>query len=110
MTCAESTADFLCVVGPISQYAIGTRARPTTQALQRRNGIEQRQRLGGVVAIRAGQFDCQWNATPVTDQVSLAAPFSSIGRIRPSLRPPKTARTEQLCLGMEPRTRRAQAR
>jgi len=84
------------VVGPISQYAIGATARPTTQALQRRNGIEQRQRLGRVVAIRAGQFDCQWNATPVTDQMALAAPFSSIGRIRPSLRPPKTARTEQL--------------
>ena len=48
------------------------------------------------MAIRAGQFDCQWNATPVTDQMALAAPFSSIGRIRPSLRPPKTARTEQL--------------
>jgi hypothetical protein len=26
VTCTESTADFLCVVGPISQYAIGTRA------------------------------------------------------------------------------------
>jgi hypothetical protein len=38
---------------------------------------------------RAGQFDCQWNATPVTDQMALAAPFSSIGRIRPSLQPPK---------------------
>jgi hypothetical protein len=48
------------------------------------------------MANRAGQFDCQWNATPVTDQMALAAPFSSIGRIRPSLRPPKTARTEQL--------------
>jgi hypothetical protein len=32
--------------------------------LQRRNGIEQRQCLGGVVAIRAGQFDCQWNPRP----------------------------------------------
>ena len=96
VTCTKSTADFLCVVGPIFQYAIGATARPTTQALQRRNGIEQRQRLGRVVAIRAGQFDCQWNATPVTDQMALAAPFSSIGRIRPSLRPPKTARTEQL--------------
>src|SRR6266481_9917203 len=74
----------------------GLTARPTTQALQRRNGIEQRQRLDRVVAIRAGQFDCQWDATPVTDQMALAAPFSSIGRIRPSLWPPKTARTDQL--------------
>src|SRR5215469_12241508 len=72
------------------------RQRPTTQALQRRNGIEQRQCLGGVVAIRASQFNRQWNATPVTDQMALAAPFSSIGRIRPSLRHTKTARTEQL--------------
>src|SRR5215831_14450493 len=91
----QSSADFLGVVSPISEDAIGATARPTTQALQRRNGIEQRQRLGGVVAIRASQFDCQWNATPVTDQMALDAPFSSIGRIRPSLRPPKTARTEQ---------------
>ena len=43
MTCTESTEGFLCVVGPISQYATGMRARPTTQALQWRNGIEQRQ-------------------------------------------------------------------
>ena len=28
--------------------------------------------------------------------MALAAPFGSIGRIRPRLRPPKTARTEQL--------------
>ena len=75
MTCTQSTADFLCVVGPISQYAIGATVRPTTQALQRRNGIEQGQRLGRVVAIRAGQFDCQWNATPVTDQMAFAVPF-----------------------------------
>jgi hypothetical protein len=34
----------------------------------------------------------QWNATPVADQMALAAPLSSIGRIRPSLRTPKTAR------------------
>ncbi len=30
----------------------------------------------------------------VTDQMALAAPLSSIGRIDPSLRPPKTVRTE----------------
>src|ERR1700747_3341530 len=48
VTCTQSTADFLCVVGSISQYAIGTTARPTTQALQRRNGFEQRQTLGWV--------------------------------------------------------------
>jgi len=71
--CTQSSADFLGVVSPISQDAIGATARPTTQALQRRNGIEQRQRLGGVVAIRASQFNCQWNATPITDHMALAA-------------------------------------
>lgn len=48
------------------------------------------------MTVGSGQFDCQWNAAPVTDQMPLAAAFSSIGRIRPSLQPPKIARTEQL--------------
>jgi hypothetical protein len=31
VTCTKSAADFLSVVGPISQYAIGATARPTTR-------------------------------------------------------------------------------
>lgn len=38
----QSATDFLRVVGPVPQYAIGATARPTTQSLERRNGIEQR--------------------------------------------------------------------
>jgi hypothetical protein len=39
---AQSTADVLRVVGPITQYAVRATARPTTRPLERRNAIEQR--------------------------------------------------------------------
>jgi hypothetical protein len=56
-------------------------------------GVESNARL---IAYEKPLALSMWNATPVTDQMAFAAPFSSIGRIRPRLRPPKTARTEQL--------------
>ncbi len=37
----QNTTDFLRVVGPVPQYAIGATTRPTTRSLERRNGIEQ---------------------------------------------------------------------
>jgi len=48
------------------------------------------------VTVGSGQFDCQWNAEPIANQMALAALFSPVRRIWPSEQPPKTARTEQL--------------
>lgn len=48
------------------------------------------------MTVGSGQFDCQWNAVPIANQMALAATFSPICRIWASLQPPKIARTEQL--------------
>ena len=37
----QSMANFLRVIGSVPQYAIRRKTRPTTQALERRNSIEQ---------------------------------------------------------------------
>ena len=41
MAVTQNTADFLRVVSPVPQYAIGATTRPTTHSLERRNGVEQ---------------------------------------------------------------------
>ena len=56
--------------------------------------IDQRKRLLAVVAIGPRELNCQRNAPPITNQMTLAAEFSPIGRIGTCLRPPKTARIE----------------
>ena len=69
-------------------------ARAPPYSLQRRDGINERERLLRIVAISPGGLDCQRNAVAVADQMTLAAEFGAIGRIRARLLPPKTARTE----------------
>ena len=48
------------------------------------------------MTVRSGQYDCQWNAMTIANQVALAAVLRPICGIWPSQQPPKTARTEQL--------------
>jgi len=63
-------------------------------SLQRWDAINQRKRLLAVVAIGPSELNRQWNALPITNQMTLAAEFSPIGRIGTCPRPPKTARIE----------------
>jgi hypothetical protein len=65
-------------------------------SLQRLNGINECKCLLRVVTIGPRELDGQWNSSPIADQMTLAAEFGSVGRIRACLSPPKTARTEQL--------------
>ena len=67
-------------------------------SLQRWDAINQRKRLLAVVAIGPSELNRQWNALPITNQMTLAAEFSPIGRIGTCLRPPKTARMELLSM------------
>jgi hypothetical protein len=46
--------------------------------------------------LAAVKMDYEWHALSIADQVTLATRFSSVRRIGTGLRPPKTARTEQL--------------
>jgi hypothetical protein len=69
-------------------------ARSSSLALQAWDRINQRERLLRVVAIGPGELNSQGNSASITNQMTLAAEFGSVGRIRPDLCPPKTARTE----------------
>jgi hypothetical protein len=51
-------------------------------------------RLLAVVAIGPSELNRQWNALPITNQMTLAAELGPIGRIGTCLWPPKTARIE----------------
>jgi hypothetical protein len=52
--------------------------------------------LLGIVSIGTAELNGKWNSTSIADQVTLTAKFRSVSWIWSRLRPPKTARTEQL--------------
>ena len=54
--------------------------------------VEQRQQLGDVVAVAAGQRDGERDAGGVDEQVVLGARAGTIDRGRPRQEPPKRAR------------------
>ena len=84
------------IVSAIAYEAVRTTAWTSAFALQRRDGINEYQGLLGVMAIGAGQLDCKRNSSAIADEMTLTALLGSISGIRACLRPPKTARTEQL--------------
>src|SRR6266581_218493 len=90
----QALPDCLRVVSAVSYHAIRTMAWMPKCSLQRWDIINQRKRLLAVVAIGPSELNCQWNALPITNQMTLAAEFSPIGRIGTGLLPPKTARIE----------------
>jgi hypothetical protein len=65
-------------------------------SLQRLDGINECECLLRVITIGARKLDGQRNTSTVANQVALAAELGPVGRIGACLRPPKTARTEQL--------------
>jgi hypothetical protein len=68
--------------------------RASSLSLKKRDGIDQRECLLGVVAIGPRELDCQRNALTIADQMTLAAQLRPISGIRACMRPPKTARME----------------
>jgi len=84
------------VVGPIALNAFGAATRPADRAAHRRDGIQQRQQLGNVVAVGPRQRHSQWNAARIRHDVMFAAGPAFIGRIGPRLGPPFSARTLEL--------------
>jgi hypothetical protein len=92
----QTMADCLGVIATVAQHAIRTMPRSSTLALQGWDGINQWEGLLRVVTIGPSELNSQRNSASVANQMTLAAEFGAVSRIRPCLRPPKTARTEQL--------------
>jgi len=94
---AQRLADFcLRVVRAVGIDFRGALSSPAARTLNRRDRIDQRQRLLAVMDVRAGVEQRQRDPLAVAHNMPLRAIFAAIGGIRAGKRPPKTARTEQL--------------
>jgi len=56
------------VLAAVGEKRVGLAARVSDPAAYRRDGIEQRHELGGVVAVAAGEDDRERSAVAVSDQ------------------------------------------
>ncbi|ALX43627.1 transposase [Burkholderia humptydooensis] len=85
---------FVVVVTTVGVDAGRTAQRPSTHAADRHNGLDQRNQLGDVVTIGAGQ-DCRdRRSVGVGGDVVLRPGSSSIGGVRASFSPAPTARID----------------
>lgn len=81
------------VIAAVREQRVGLAARSSDAAMDGRDRIEQRQELGDVVAIAAGQQDGERSAVSVGDDVVLRAGPPAIDRRRARLAPPFSALT-----------------
>ncbi len=84
------------MIRPIALYAIRTPTGAPALTGDGRDRVNQRQKLGHVVPVRAGKYRGERNTVRIGDDVVLRAVFPAIRRVGAGLRPPKTARTEAL--------------
>jgi hypothetical protein len=94
---AQRHADFLLrVVGAIGQRRVGTFAPPSPRSFDRWDRVDQGDGRLRIVDVRARVRDGQRRSLTIADNMPLRAIFAAIRGIGSSVRPPKTARTEQL--------------
>ena len=85
------------VIGPVGVQPLGPATGATAAAPHRRHGVHQRQQLGYVVAIGAGQEGRQRGAVGVSERVMLASRLAAVRGIGAGFFPrPPTARTDAL--------------
>ena len=77
---AQLAAVDVVVVAAVGQQLPGAAAGPADQSADRRDGVDQGQQLGDVVAVAAGDADGQRQAAGVADQVVLAASSGAVDR------------------------------
>jgi hypothetical protein len=80
------------VVAAVTEHDVRAAPGPAALAPHRWNGFEQRNELGDVVAIAAGQGDGERDAGGVGDQVVLAARPAPVNRTSSRLGAPFSAR------------------
>lgn len=85
---------WLAVIGSITLNTIRSLARMTHLACYWRNRLNQRQKLGYIVAVSSCNFHCERDSIGIGDNVMFRPQFPSIRCIRARFRPPKTALTE----------------
>ena len=81
------------VVGPIGVQAVWSAAWPAGFAPNGWYGFDQREELGDVVSVTAGQCDGEWDARAFGDDMVFRAGLGAVDRARASFGPPLSART-----------------
>jgi len=89
----QQPAVLVVVVAAVGEEPSGAAQRPADPATDGRDRVEQRDELGDVVAVPAGQGDRDRGAVGVGDQVMLGAGPATVDRRRARLLPPLRART-----------------
>lgn len=84
------------MIRPIPLYTIRAATWVATLTGDRRDRVNQRQKLSHVVSVRTGKYRGERNAVRIGDDVVLRAVLPAIRGVGAGLRPPKTARTEAL--------------
>jgi len=92
----ERIAMRIRMIRPIALHTIRTAAGAPALTGDRRDRVNQRQKLGHVVPVRTGKYRRERNTVRIGDDMVLRAVFPAIRRVGAGLRPPKTARTEAL--------------
>ena len=87
MTSSKTPPNGDRVVAAIPQHTVWPLSRSSPFAVQWGNRIDQRQGFLRVVPIRAGQTHGVRHASPVANQMTLAAALGPIGRVRTGLVP-----------------------
>jgi hypothetical protein len=67
----ELAAVLVVVIAAVGEHPVGASTGTAAFSPDRTDGVEQRQQLGDVVAVAAGQCDGQRNAGGVADQMVL---------------------------------------
>lgn len=89
----QQAAVLVEVVAPVGVQTPGFTAGTSTQAPDRRNGIQQRKELGNVVPVAAGERDGERGSVPVDDQVVLGTRAGTVDGRGADMIPPLRART-----------------
>ena len=80
---AELTAVPVMVVAAVGDDPVGAAAWPANLAAYRRDALDERDQLGDVVAVAAGDRPGEWDPGRVYEKVMLRAVSGSINRARP---------------------------
>jgi len=92
---AKSAAMGVGIVTTVGVDNLGLTKRSAARATNRRDSVDQRQQLGDIVAVCAGDDRADWNAVRVYEDVVLGAWSCAIGGVWPSFWPAPTARTDE---------------
>ena len=85
---AELAAATVVVVAAVGAETIGSAARPADLAGYRRDAIDERDQLGAVVAVTAGELPGERDPRRVDEEMMLGAVSGSINRARARLGAP----------------------